>query len=66
MTFRTPIAGNRYPSTDTMVLALQREGKRSEIEKDEVDFGEIEDSEVEKSGTKNNKAEKSDNFEDCN
>ena len=42
-----------------MVLALQREGIKSEIEKNEV-AGEIEDSEVEKNGTGKNKVEESD------
>ncbi len=42
-----------------MVLALQREGIKSEIEKNEV-VDEIEDREVEKNGTEKDKVEESD------
>ena len=46
-----------------MVLTLQREGIKSEIEKNEVEFGEVVDSKLEDSGMKKDKAEESDHFE---
>lgn len=42
---------------------LQREERKSEIEKDEVEFGVIEETEVEKGGMGKNMAEESDRFE---